>query len=255
MTHDDWWQTYFDERFSRIYRARLPEAEARREVGGMMELLGLPVGSRVLDLACGWGRHAVPLAQAGYEVTGLDLSRHLLAEAQEYAGRAGVEVRWVRGDMREIGWEGEFDAVLSLFSSLGYWLSDEEDLRVLRGARRALRPGGCILLETMHRDSLVRSFAPRDWWEDEEGAVVRVEREFDPVAGVSRELLRWEMGGSRGEKYHQLRVRSATEWGRLLREGGFEPEEWYGGWRGRPFTPSSPRLLVRAGAAEEIAGG
>ncbi|HEX2091993.1 MAG TPA: methyltransferase domain-containing protein [Longimicrobiaceae bacterium] len=244
----EWWSGYFDRDFVRIYRDFLTPERTAREVEGIREMLDLPDGARILDLACGWGRHSVELARAGFRVTGLDLSETLLARARKRARAAGVEVEWVRGDMREPGRAGEFDAVLSLYSSLGYFLSDEEDLQVLRGARAALRPGGWLLLETMHRDHVVADYAERDWWETDDGATVWVEREFDAVEGVSREWLRWRRGDEAGEKYHALRVRTATEWDTLLRTVGFRPVEWYGDWELAPFLHTSEVLIVAARA-------
>jgi cyclopropane fatty-acyl-phospholipid synthase-like methyltransferase len=204
----------------------------------------LEPGAAVLDVACGWGRHSIALARHGFAVTGLDWSDTLLARARKRAKAAGVEVELVRGDMREIPWTGRFDAVLSLYSSLGYFLSDEEDLRVLRGARDALRPGGTFVLETMHRDHIVGGFAERDWWETDGGATVWVEREFDAVEGVSREWTRWSKGERKGEKYHELRIRTATEWDGLLRRAGLVPVDWWGDWELAPFIHSSENLIV-----------
>jgi SAM-dependent methyltransferase len=252
MAHDAWWRDYFDEDFYELYRPFLPEERTQEEVAAVLELLALPAGSRVLDLACGWGRHAVPLAGAGLAVTGLDYSATLLAHARELAAEAGVAVEWVQRDLRELDWEGEFNAVLSLFSSLGYagGGADADDLQVLRGVRRALRPGGAFLLETMHRDHIVRDFAPRDWWIGERGEHVWVHRELDAVAGVVREWLHWRGGGlAAGEKYHELRLRTATEWNVLLRAAGLVPREWYGSWELAPFDHESESLIVLATAA------
>jgi SAM-dependent methyltransferase len=244
-----WWDSYFDERFLELYGPFLPDEETRREAGAVMEMLGLPRGARLLDLGCGWGRHAIELARAGLRVTGLDLSEPLLAAARQRAAEAGVAVEWVRGDMRELTFESEYDAVVSLFSSLGYFPTERAELAVLRGVRRSLVPGGTLLLETMHRDLLARDFAERDWWEGPRGEHVWVEREFDAVAGVSREWLRWRGGeGPAGEKYHEIRVRSATEWDRLLARAGFRGEEWFGDWDLSPFTHESERLIVLARA-------
>lgn len=241
-----WWSDYFDEVFVDVYRPFLTAEETAVEVEGIVELLALPRGARVLDLGCGWGRHAVGLARAGLELTGLDLSPVLLEHARRHAAGAGVEVEWVEADMREVPFRDSFDAVVSLFSSLGYFLDDAEDVRALRAARDALRPDGLFLLETMHRDHVVREFAERDWWEGESGALVRVEREFDPVAGVSRERLWWRRGEEEREKFHQIRIRSATEWAALLDAAGLEPLGWYGDWDAAPFGPASERLLVLA---------
>lgn len=247
---EEWWEEYFDRDFIRIYRDWLTPERTAGEVEGILEMLDLPEGARVLDLACGWGRHSIELARAGFRVTGLDLSETLLKRARRRAEAAEVEVEWVRADMREIGREGEYDAVLSLYSSLGYFLSDEEDLRVLRGAREALRPGGWLLLETMHRDHIVADYADRDWWETADGATVWVEREFDAVEGISREWLRWRKGEETGEKEHAIRIRTATEWDSLLRAAGFQPVDWWGDWELAPFVHSSDVLIVVARRAD-----
>lgn len=245
---EGWWGRYFDRDFYELYRPFLPPELSREEAAGALEMLGLEVGARLLDLACGWGRHSIEFARAGLRVTGLDRSGTLLALAREAAREAGVRPGWVRGDMRSLPFRESFDAVVSLFSSLGYFASDEEDLRVLRGVREALRPGGLFLLEVMHRDGVAREFVERDWWEGEGGAHVWVEREFDAVEGVSREWLRWRRGRRSGEKHHVIRVRTATEWAALLRAAGLAPDLWYGGWDLSPFEHTSERLIVLARA-------
>jgi 2-polyprenyl-3-methyl-5-hydroxy-6-metoxy-1,4-benzoquinol methylase len=244
MSADPWWEGYFDQTFVSLYRDFLTPERTEREVAGLREMVALPPGGEVLDVACGWGRHSVSLARAGFRVTGLDLSETLLARGRKRAAAAGVKVDFVRGDMREIPWRGRFDAVLSLYSSLGYFLSDDEDLRVLRGAREALRPDGVFVMETMHRDHIVGDYAARDWWETDDGLTVWVEREFDAVDGVSREWTRWSKGAKSGEKYHELRIRTATEWDRLLRQAGLVPVDWYGDWELAPFIHTSEDLIV-----------
>lgn len=244
MTARGWWDGYFDETFVDIYRDFLTPERTEREVQGLREMVPLPPDAEILDLACGWGRHSVALARAGFRVTGLDWSHTLLERARKRAEAAGVAVDFIQGDMREIPWTGRFDAVLSLYSSLGYWMSDDEDLRVLRGAREALKPGGVFVLETMHRDHVVAGFVERDWWETDGGATVFVEREFDAVEGVSREWTRWRKGERGGEKYHEIRIRTATEWDRLLRETGLTPIDWWGDWELAPFIHSSENLIV-----------
>ena len=241
-----WWADYFDRRFIELYSPHLSEEVSREEASAIVELLGLGPGTRVLDLGCGWGRHAIELARLGCSVVALDGSPELLAHGRELAARAGVDVEWVQGDMREARGGGEFDVVLSLFSSLGYSLEDEDDLRVLTAARTALTSEGSLILETMHRDMVAREFAERDWWEDVHGAPVWVEREFDAVAGVSREWLRWTRAGEVGEKYHEIRVRTATEWAHLLDAAGLDPLAWYGDWDLAPFSLRSDRLIAVA---------
>jgi len=246
----EWWKEYFDEKFLAIYRPLLGAERTERELLGIEELLELGVGAEVLDVACGWGRHAVGLAERGYAVTGVDISPLLLREAAAAAAAAGVSACWVEGDMRKLDLHGAFDGAISIFSSLGYFGSDDDDLEVLRGIRVALRPGGRFVLDTMHRDLVARDFVERDWWSTPDGLHVWVEREFEPVGGISTEILRWrDARGGEGEKRHTIRIRSATEWGRLLPAAGLEPLEWFGDWSLEPLELTSPRLIVlcRAG--------
>lgn len=246
MTEANWWRSYFDRDFFELYRPFLPEEVTLQEVEAVLDLLDLSPDAQLLDLACGWGRHSLGFARAGLRVVGLDLSEPLLSLASRSSGVAGPSVHWVRADMRQLPFRERFDAVVSLFSSLGYFVSEEEELHVLRGIRDVLRPGGAFLLEVMHRDHVAREFVERDWWEGEGGAHVWVERQFDAVEGVSHEWLRWRKGRKSGEKYHRIRIRSATEWARLLSTAGLYAEQWLGGWDLSPFEHSSDRLIVLA---------
>ena len=250
MTGTPWWRTYFDDRYFEMHDPLFSEERSRREVAGMRELLGLPVGARVLDAPCGWGRHAGLLAEAGCEVIGADLSHDLLRRA--VATRSGGEAelvlpRYAAADIRFLPFaDASFDAVLNVFTSLGLFLSDEEDVAALREARRLLRPGGALLLESMHRDDVVASYAERDRWTLPDGTEIRVRRRFDPVTGISRERLQWRKGADSGRKQHSLKLRTATDIDRLLHEAGFAELSYYGDWDGSPFHHTSESLIAVA---------
>lgn len=241
-----WWDGYFDDTFVDLYRDFLTPQRTALEVQGLREMLDLEAGARVLDVACGWGRHTLELAAHGARAVGVDFSPRLLSSARRRAEIARSGAAFLRGDMRALPFAGGFDVVLSLFSSLGYFESADDDLAVLRGMHRALRPGGRLVVETMHRDHLAGRYADRDWWETESGTMVWVEREFDAVEGVSREWTRWRRGGKEGEKFHRIRLRTATEWDALLRAAGFQPLDWYGDYELAPFVHTSETLLVVA---------
>lgn len=252
-----WWRDHFDDSYFTLHDPLFPESESRREVGAMVELLGLPAGSRVLDVPCGWGRHTTLFGQAGLHAFGADLSLPLLrrtagsgaGSAEGSApGRPGA-VPFAAADLRSLPFADDaFDAVVNVFTSLGLFLSDDEDLRALRDAVRVLRPGGVFLLESMHRDDVVAHYAERDGWRLPDGTEVRVRRRFDPVSGVSHEALRWRRGTEHGRKRHALRLRTATEIDRLLRAAGFEDPVYHGDWDLRPMTRDAPRLIAAARA-------
>ena len=127
-------------RFWRAAAATMVEADLQ-VVGG---LLPAPPAS-VLDVPCGDGRLTLPLARAGYAATGIDISA---AEVEHARARADGAARFVAGDLRELGDVGRFDAVLSWGNSFGY-LTPQATAHSLAGLRRALEPGGRLILESL----------------------------------------------------------------------------------------------------------
>jgi SAM-dependent methyltransferase len=243
----EWWRTYFDDAYFQLHDPLFREAASRAEVAAMRELLALPWGARVLDVPCGWGRHTRLLAEAGCRAFGADLSLPLLRRART-PGRGGPF--FAMADVRHLPFaSGTFDAAINVFTSLGLFLDDAQDLAVLREARRVLRPGGLFLLESMHRDEVVAAYATRDQWHLPDGTDVRVRRRFDAVAGVSHESLRWRRGSESGRKAHSLRLRTATEIAGLLAGAGFAEVDYFGDWDGAPFRHDSAHLIAVARAS------
>jgi SAM-dependent methyltransferase len=94
MSEVPWYQELFGEDYLRVWAPMMPPERTERELEGLIQLLGMPEGSSILDLCCGHGRHAIPLAQRGYQVTGQDLSKVFLERAKKEAEARGVEVRY-----------------------------------------------------------------------------------------------------------------------------------------------------------------
>src|SRR4051794_9870602 len=140
------WDAFFSDFYLRAYAADERAGEAEAQALAAARLAGCPDGGDLLDVPCGFGRHAVPLARAGYRVVGVDRSETLLDEAR----RRGGGERWpklTRADYRELPFaDSGFDAAVNLFTSLGY-LGDEADTRVLAEIRRVLRPGARLVVE------------------------------------------------------------------------------------------------------------
>ncbi len=235
----DWWRTYFDDDWLRLHEPLFDERRSRREVAAIRELLGLPFGARVLDAPCGWGRHTSLMRDAGLSAFGADLSIPLLQRARGFPRAAA--------DLRALPFaDASFDAVCNVFTSLGLFESDDDDVEALREAHRVLKPGGRFLLESMHRDDVVSNYAERDAFTLPDGTLVEFRRRFDPVTGISHERMRWRRGSESGTKMHTLRLRTATEIARLLDMAGFVEPVWYGSWSGSRLTRRSPRLIVVA---------
>ena len=172
---------FFGDDYLGAYHETISAENTLIEIGFVQQVLRLPVGSEVLDLCCGHGRHSVLLAKAGLNMTGLDLSEQYLKQAARYATSAGVELQLVHSDMRQIPFESRFDAVINLFTSFGYLSSDKEDVRVLKQVSKALKPDGKFLIDLINRDWVIsnnledeRKIAPN-------GTVYQEHRELDLV--------------------------------------------------------------------------
>lgn len=247
MSDADWFARFFGEDYFEIYRDAFPAEVTAKDVAGIVTLLDLAPGARVLDLACGHGRHAIPLAERGFAVTGFDLSEPALARARADATGRGVAVRWQQGDMRSLAFDGEFDAVINVFTAFGYFASPADDLETLRCVRQALLPGGCFLLETLHRDALLARFQPRIEYTTSSGA--RVERDYtwDLARDVIEDRVRLTRpDGTQASYESRVRMRSLHALLALLGEAGLEPSAWYGGLDGSPLTLASRRLVLVA---------
>ncbi len=154
--NDEFWQDNYDVLFSEEAFRRAAE-----EVDRVLALLG--AGPRhVLDLCCGPGRHSIPLAQRGVDVTAVDMSPFLLEKARENAHSAGVSMELVCADMRAFVRPSAFDAVLNLWTSFGYFQSRDDDVHVRANMFASLRPGGAVIIDVIST-CIQRVAISHDW--------------------------------------------------------------------------------------------
>lgn len=154
-----------------VFYAAKPYAEEAAFVDRCLREHGGPAveggPKRLLELACGTGRHAVELQQLGYDVLATDYSDDLLEVARERARSSGAPVRFERQDMRSLTVPGEsFDAAVCLFDAIGYVQTNEGIVSTLEGVHRALRPAGLFVFEFWHAAAMLRAFEParvREW--------------------------------------------------------------------------------------------
>jgi ubiquinone/menaquinone biosynthesis C-methylase UbiE len=238
------WDKLFDELYLRTYAQVADPETGKQQAEGVVSLLGLRPGADLLDCPCGHGRHSTEFARLGLHVVGADRSEVLLAEASGRVGGAEWP-QWVQADYRELPFaDGSFDCVTNLYSSLGYW-GDDGDRQAIREFRRVLRPGGRLVIETMHRDLLMAIYTPRSWQELPEGGLMIEERAIDYERGLSvtrHELV--EPDGTRISAPYEFRVYTATELIAFAREAGFEQIACYGDFEKTPLSRETRLVLV-----------
>jgi SAM-dependent methyltransferase len=142
----DWYRTAFP---ASATVSRPWAEETGVEIDRVLAMLRPPEGARVLDLACGTGRHSIELAKRGFEVVGVDIATDLLEIAGGEAESESVEnVSFLEADMRGLEYEEEFDVVLNLNDgAIGYFETEEDNHRSFEVIAAALRPGGSNLLQ------------------------------------------------------------------------------------------------------------
>jgi SAM-dependent methyltransferase len=242
----DWPVTFFDDDYLRIYRTSFTPEKTAAEVEFIASGLGLPAGAKVLDLACGLGRHAIGMAQRGYRVTGVDFNPRYLEIAAEHAKAAGATVGWIRSDMRSLPFAGEFDGVYSFFTSFGYF-SDEENEEVLGRIARSLKPRGMLLLDLANRDWILTHPRQRTWDQRDDGTLVMEETSFDlATSRVTSRLTLIADTGPRVIKEFDLRTYGSAELSALLRRQAFDVRSVWGGADRSEYTVESRRLVILA---------
>lgn len=241
---------WFEEVFDEDYLRTLPYMTAQqtlREVSFIEQSLVLPAGAEVLDVACGYGRHAIELTQRGLNVTGIDLSLPLLIRAADECHRRGITVNFAQADMREIQFDRQFDGAYCMLTSFGYF-DEETNLRVAEGIAKTLKPGARLLLDIVNRDYVAHALPSRVWWEGD-GCIVLEEVDFNFHTSriVSRRTVVFD-DGRQVEHEVSVRAYSLHELGRLLRQAGFRVIEVSGGFstRGNFFGAASRNILALA---------
>jgi ubiquinone/menaquinone biosynthesis C-methylase UbiE len=235
----------FDEIYLTTYAVNLRERDSRAEAAAASQLAGVEPPAEVLDAPGGFGRHSIPLAEAGFRVTSVDRSSVQQDEGRRRAGDTEWP-RFVQADVRELPFaDASFDAVLCLFSSIGY-RGEDADRQAFGEFLRVLRPGAALIIETMHRDRLMTVLQERGWEHLDDDAVLLEERRFDYVAGVieTRHTLVPAEGARRGVTY-RLRVYTTTELVRMLEDVGFIEVDCFGDLDGGELSRET-RLVIRA---------
>jgi SAM-dependent methyltransferase len=255
MTPTDWPVAFFDDDYLRIYRPMLTEEQTAHEVEFIEWALRIAPASTVLDLACGYGRHAIGMARRGHRVTGVDFNARYLELAAREAETAGLDARWRQGDMRALPFEREFDAAYSFFTSFGYY-SDGENEKVIAGIARALKDGGRFLIDVVNRDWFLAHPQQRLWNQREDGSLLMEETSLDLSTSrvTSRQILIEPEGGHRLAKEFDLRAYTCAELTALLRRHGLEVLGVWGSAAREPYTVESRRLILVARLGDGGAG-
>jgi SAM-dependent methyltransferase len=231
----------FGDDYLHFYEASLTSELSDRQAELIARLLDLRAGQRVLDVPCGHGRITERLAVFGCDVVGVDSDPVFLERARSSA----PDLDYREGDMRRLEFDAEFDAVVNWFTSFGYF-DDDTDRSILRSFRRALKPGGKLLLELQNRDPIVQMVGAGSAWVEERGDDFLIDRQvYDVASGRTRTSRVMIRDGRVKRTHYSVRLFTFTELRDWLLDAGFASATAYAG-DGEPFSRDSRRMVLVA---------
>ncbi|WP_457616881.1 class I SAM-dependent methyltransferase [Lutibacter sp.] len=157
-TNTDWFVSWFDTSYYHILYKDRDDTEAQEFMKNLTSFLKLKKGAKLLDLACGRGRHSVYLNSLGYSVIGADLSKNSIQYAKQFENKS---LTFIEHDMRN-AFEQKFDAILNLFTSFGYFEDSRDDIKVLNNIKNGLNSEGCAVIDFMNVKKVKENLVPHE---------------------------------------------------------------------------------------------
>lgn len=235
---------FYGEDYLNIYGPDLDQ-RTQVEVEFIDSTLNLGSQARILDLFCGYGRHALLLGKLGYEVVGVDTSNYLIETGIRKIEDAKLshKVTLIKKTKDDISFQNEFDAVINMYTSFGFYESDEDNFSLIKKAYNALKPEGKFLLDVVNRERIITQPRFKNWEERDNGLFLLEAYDFDYLRGraITRRIILDK--GVRKEGYISIRLYTLAELRAALEEVGFEVKNVYGGYNGNLFTTQSPRMI------------
>lgn len=240
--------------YLRFLEAALPRAPQEAEsIHKLLEKHQVGLGSRLLDLSCGIGRHSVELARLGYRVTGIDLSPTFIARAKRLAQEKQVteKVAFHICDARRVAQtlaNEKFDAIVNIFTSFGYY-DEETNTDILRQCRTLVREGGIFVMDVINRDGLVRRYQPQGFTHAGDVLLLLEERKINFETGRNNTTWTFLRELSPGNFKQEARVTldhrlyNLHELIRDFTQAGWEYREVYGSLNLEPFDIASTRIV------------
>ena len=238
-----WYDNFFDnDAWLHLHRHVHSAEQTNKAAEGIAELLQLMPGSRILDIPSGFGRIAIALARMGMEVVAVDSVQKMLDEGAQQAEADQLSVSWKLMDMRQIDFEGQFEAAINIWGSFGYF-TDEENEAFAARIFRALCPGGHFVIDTPTAELLFAIWQDRGW-QEVEGLKVLEERSFDPY--TSRVTDKWTFVDKGEERSHtsDMRIYTCAELTSLLKRVGFAEVKAHGSFAGDDFGIGKRMIMV-----------
>lgn len=240
----EWFRQWFNSPYYPIVYQHRDHTDAMLLLRLFLRYTQLPPGSRILDVGCGTGRHAILLAKQGYCVTGIDLSEFLLSIAKSAAGNS-LPIHFLHHDMRTPLPDPPYDAVLNVFTSFGYFSSPEEDQSVLQNIADALEPGKFFFFDYLNAAYVTRTLRPVDFLK--KGNLLIQQKRWIRDGKVWKEIIVSSPTGKSVQFFEQVRLYTLEQIKANFQDVGFKICYTFGDYQGNQYDrTNSPRIILLA---------
>lgn len=236
-----WFESWFDTPYYyALYQSR-NEEEAARFIDRLVSWMALPADAKVMDLACGKGRHSRYLAQAGFRVLGIDLSPNAIEQARTSSSE---RLHFQVGDMREPQGTAEFDVVFNLFTSFGYFEKSDDNIQTLKAIHQALKPGGRLLIDFMNAEKARRNLQ-NEYHLERSGIAFHIRKSIE--GNIISKKIEFTREGQIHQFEERVQLLSLADFRQYFHQTGFQLEQTFGDYQLHPFEPlESDRLILLA---------
>jgi SAM-dependent methyltransferase len=237
--HSNWYENWFGNEYLTVYAHR-DEEEAQQLVQLILKYVPLDKNSKIIDLCCGQGRHAYLFAQKGFDVYGFDLSRKLLQVAK-YRNENNNSTFFIQADMRFLPVNHSFDLLLNLFTSFGYFQTDQENNDVFHQFYQALKSGGYYVFDYFNSSYIVKHL---ERFQKEQIGDVIVEQERFIEGSRVEKIIRLNRHGKQSTFYESVKLYTPDQILNMLEETRLDVSYIFGDYQGSPFTKDSERIII-----------
>jgi SAM-dependent methyltransferase len=233
----NWFASWFDTPYYHILYKERNYREAQIFMDNLTHYLNLPEKAKVLDLACGKGRHSIYLNQLGYDVVGADLSENSITEANKNQNKT---LQFQVHDMRDV-FEDKFDAIFNLFTSFGYFENDDDNLTTLKAMKESLTEHGFAVIDFMNVNQVVENLVPE---------------EVKTVENIDFHIKRYVSDGhiikeidfeDQGEKFHfteKVKALTLKDFEEMMEEAGIFLLDIFGDYKLKKFHKADSERLI-----------
>ena len=234
---NNWFASWFDTPYYHILYKDRNHTEAQLFMDNITNYLNLPERAKVLDLACGKGRHSIYLNQLGFNVTGADLSENSIIEAKKSENET---LHFVKHDMRK-PFDEKFDAIFNLFTSFGYFENEEDNLTTLIAIKDSLAEYGFAVIDFMNVDYVITNLIPS---------------EIKTVEGIDFHIKRFHIDGyiykeidfeQNGEKFHfteKVKAFTVEDFEEMMEKAGIFLLDIFGDYKLKKFHKTESERLI-----------